>query len=249
MGFPLHDVEFNGSNARHDYAGGPIIHTLNGPKGPGKTWSVDVRFVGFECVSESDADQLSDTDEPFFLIGVVGTQGSTAAKFGPYENVASGTRRYEASMIAGGSDGPFLSPPIVLGVTVMEHDYGNTDEAVELVRDVLKQVEGKVDQAAGAFMGASTGNHVMPEWLRDIVIGWVPEVGAAVLGLADDEVGKVPKVLFDYKPAGGEWEQPSEKGQFGENMYTDVLQIDGGSEGIYKVYFHVRIGENDFNDK
>ena len=242
LGFPLKEVEFNGLHATRHFAGGPI-HFLNNAQGPGETWAVDIRYLGFKCVSESDWDQSSGSDEPYLLVGVVGTQGSKVVKFGPYASIDSGTVRYEASQVlsALGDNGPRISPPLVLGVAVMEHDFGSTEEATKLVRDVLKEVEGKVDQAAAAFMGASTSNHVMPEWLRDIFIGWVPELGTALLGMADDEVGKMPLVLFDYKPEGGQWTTPPEVGTFGMNKYTHMLPVDGGSEGSYEVYFHVRL--------
>ena len=72
---------------------------------------VRVRFLGFECLEESD--ELSSSDEPYFFIGVVGSNGSTLTRFGPYENVDAGESRLEAVEVA--SHPNHLTPPIILG--------------------------------------------------------------------------------------------------------------------------------------
>lgn len=242
LGFPLDEVRFEGLQATRHFAGGPI-HFLTDAQGPGETWAVDVRYLGFKCVSSSDWDLSSGADEPYLLIGVVGTQGSRVVTFGPYASIDAGTVRYEASRIVSalGDDGPRISPPIVLGVVVVEHDPGSTEEATTLFRKALEEVEGKLDRTASAFMSASTDDRVMPEMLRDIVVGWVPEVGTALPGMADDEAGKMPAVVFDCKPDGGNWTTPPEVGTFGTDKYTHMLPVDGSDRGSYEVYFHVRV--------
>ncbi len=129
----------------------------------------------------------------------------------------------------------------------MEHDYGDTDEAVQLVRDVLKTVESKVDQAAGAFMGASTGNHVMPEWLRDIVIGWVPEIGAAAFGLADDEVGKMPVVLFELQAGRRGMEVTAgDRRVRAKHVQRTCCRSTAAANRQLQLLFHVRVGLSGF---
>lgn len=87
---------------------------------------VRVWFVGFHCDRESDHDQLSDTDEPYFIIGVAGSNRSNTIRFDPYENVETGTDRFEATMLAdpAGISPIVIVPPIVIGVVAMEHDEG-----------------------------------------------------------------------------------------------------------------------------
>ena len=121
----------------------------------------------------------------------------------------------------------------------MEHDDGSPEEAEAKVRKVVEDIEKKFDQAVSAFSGVSTGNHVLPEWSRDILIGWVPEGVAALFGLGDDEVGKTPMVLFDNKADLKEWRAPAIIGKHGPNEYNIVINIDGGSQGNYDLFFKV----------
>ena len=237
FGFPLGEVEFTGPTAVRSYSGGQINFLSNSPQGGEKNTVVRVRFVGFRCISESDSDQLSGSDEPYFLIGVAGASHSNTARFGPYEGIDTGSVRFEAAYVA--SEDHKIAPPIVLGVVAMEHDDGSPEEAEAKVRKVVEDIEKKFDQAVSAFSGVSTGNHVLPEWSRDILIGWVPEGIAALFGLGDDEVGKTPMVLFDNKADLKEWRAPAIIGKHGPNEYNIVINIDGGSQGNYDLFFKV----------
>jgi hypothetical protein len=78
------------------------------------------RNFGFHCDRESDDDQLSDTDEPYFIIGVV----------------------------------------------AIEHDAGTPEEAEEKVRNIIKAIEEKFDQAAAAFGSPVDGGSEGADKLR-----------------------------------------------------------------------------------
>jgi hypothetical protein len=236
FGFPMGGVSFPGGVPTRHFAGGTIKILGNTPKGVEMRY-VRVRFLGFHCDAESDNDQLSGSDEPYFLIGVAGSNGSSTVRFGPYSGVDSGTVRFEAAEVASAAHA--ITPPIVLGVVAMEHDEGTPEEAEAKVRAVVQEIERKFDEAVGAFTGAATGSHVMPEWTRDILIGWLPEGIAAVFGLGDDEVGKTPMVLFDNKVDLDQWKAPPVLGKHGPNEYNVVLTVDGGDEGKYTCYFKV----------
>lgn len=236
FGFPLDAVEFDGNSATQSYSGGKIKFLSDNPQGEEIT-VVRVRFVGFRCIAESSSDQLSGSDEPYFIIGVASASGSRTKRFGPYEDIDSGTVRFEADLIA--SDEDNIKAPIVLGVVAMEHDEGSPQEAEDKVRKVVEEIEKKFDQAVGSFTGVNTGNHVLPEWSRDILIGWVPEGIAAVFGLADDKIGSTPVVLFDNKAELKEWLAPSIQGKHGPNEYNIVVNIDGGDQGKYDLFFNV----------
>ncbi|MBL8291042.1 MAG: hypothetical protein JNN08_04360 [Bryobacterales bacterium] len=197
---------------------------------------MEVNFVGFRCEEESDWDQASGSDEPYFIIGLVSTNGSKVVKFGPYDSVDSGTVRIEGGQIADS-----LTPPVFLAVVAMEHDWGSDEEAEEKVRKAILEVEKKLDEAAAAFMGASPDNHVLPEFMRDILIGWVPEGVTALFGLGDDQVGKNSEWLFPYKAGLVQEKQYPVKGQLDQHGYTHELKIDGGSQGAYKLYFNVML--------
>lgn len=236
FGFPLGEVEFVGNTATGDYSGGQIKFLSDTPQG-GHITIARVRFVGFHCNSESSSDQASGSDEPYFIIGVAGAKHSNTMRFGPYENIDSGSVRFEATYIA--SEEHEITPPIVLGVVATEHDAGSPEEAEAKVRKIVEDIESKIDQAVGSFSGGSTDNHVLPQWARDILVGWVPEGIAALFGLGDDEVGKTPVVLFDNKADLKEWHAPQILGKHGQNEYNVVVNVDGGDEGNYDLFFKV----------
>jgi len=62
---------------------------------------------------------------------------------------------------------------------------------------------------------------VLPEWARDILIGWAPEGVAAVFGLGDDHIGSVPPVMFDFNPGLENWTTPPRIG-----LHRKTLQHD-----------------------
>lgn len=241
FGFPLAEVEFVGNTATASYSGGKIKFLSDSPEGTDMT-VVRVRFVGFHCNSESSSDQASGSDEPYFIIGVAGANHTNTLRFGPYENIDSGSVRFEAAYVA--SEDHKITPPIVLGVVAMEHDAGSPEEAEAKVRKIVEDIETKIDQAVGAFSGTSTDNHVLPQWTRDILIGWVPEGIAALFGLGDDEVGKTPVVLFDDKAGLKEWVVPQVIGTHGANEYNRVVNVDGGDEGNYDLFFMIDLFKN-----
>lgn len=239
----MSNIEFTGLTASRRYAGGQIAFQSGEAQGQRRA-AVRVRYVGMRCIAESDHDQSTGSDEPYFLIGVVASNGTRVKRFA-YDGINTNSVRHDATFVAsagiqGGEDN--LTPPIVLGVVAIEHDQGSKSEAEAKVRKVLVEVEKKVDQAAqvaGAFLGMPVGNHVMSEGLRDIVIGWVPEWGATLLGLGDDRIGANSRVLFDFKADIQEWRAPAVIGKHGDNEYNVVLNVDGGDEGKYNLFFMI----------
>lgn len=244
LGVPLGDIQFTGLTAARRYAGGQIAFQAGEAQGQRRA-AVRVRYVGLHCIEESDHDQSTGSDEPYFLIAVVASNGTRLQRFA-YDKINSNSVREEAAYIAsaginGGEDN--LTPPIVLSVSAIEHDRGSKDEAEAEVRKFLLEVEKKLDKAAqtgGAILGIPmVGNHVMPEWMRDIYVGWLPEWGTALFGLADDPIGKTDTVLFDFKADIEAWQAPPVRGKHGSNDYNVVLNIDGGDEGKYELFFMV----------
>lgn len=240
LGLPVSNVKFTGQTALRQYAGGQIVYQANEPKGE-KRLAVRVNYLGFRCLKESNWDQSTGSDEPYFLIGAVATNGSKVIRRA-YESINTNSVRTEFTTVASVSldRGDNLTPPIILGIAAMEHDLGSKDEAEKKVRKVLEEVEEKVDklaQTVGPFLGIPVGNHVMPDWMRDIYLGWLPEWGVALFGLGDDEIGQTSKVLFDYNPEITEWSAPGMLGKHGDNEYNLTLTVDGGKEGRYQLFF------------
>jgi hypothetical protein len=243
LGFPLGTTSFSGGFGEQRFAGGHIKFQGLTPNGFQDT-AIRIRYVGFHCIAESDSDGLSPTDEPYFIVGVAATNGSNTRRFGPYENVESGSDRFDATLLADPvpPTSLILTPPIVIGVVAFEHDHGTPEEAEEKVREIIKEIENKFDQAVASFSGGATaGSHVLPEWARDILIGWVPEAIAAVFGLGDDTIGSTPSVMFDFNPGVGKWTTPARIGMHGQNPYNTVVPVDGGGEGKYELRFQVEV--------
>jgi hypothetical protein len=76
FGYPIGEVQFQGAKAIRHYRGGDI-HTMAGTTGGTLLRRVRVMFGGFKCIKESDHDQVSSTDEPYFVV-TVGTSGGMA---------------------------------------------------------------------------------------------------------------------------------------------------------------------------
>lgn len=239
LGLPVSEVKFSEQGAQRNFAGGRIKFLTNTPQGSSDI-AVEVRFVGWHCNAESS--EASASDEPYFLIGVSSSNGSRTVRFGPYEDVDAGDNQSEATLIAR-AEQDRLTPPIVLGVSGMEHDEGTPEEAEAKVREIFESIESKIEEAGREF-GLFTGsNHVMPEWMRDIVIGWAPEWVAALFGLGDDHIKNVSKVLFDYDPNLEKWTTPPELGHHEGNPYNLKLRVnqENADEGDYDLFFNVRV--------
>ena len=79
----------------------------------------------------------------------------------------------------------------------------------------------------------------MPQWARDIYLGWFVEWGAAVFGLGDDAIGKATKLIFDYDASLKQWQPLPSLGRFGENPYNLALNVAGKGEGNHTLFFQV----------
>ncbi|MEU9593378.1 hypothetical protein AB0D84_27140, partial [Streptomyces sp. NPDC048193] len=245
LGLPMGAVRPVADGALRPFAGG-AVHVLHhgGVHGPGKTWCVMVRFLGFHCLEESD--EWSASDEPYFLISVVGANKAVTRKIGPVENVDAGEDHTIVSGVAGFEDR--IVPPVILGVIANENDEGSPEEAAEKAKKVAESAVGKFEEAMASFGAATTDSHVVPEWFRDILVGWIPEGVAAVFGLGDDSIGSNGQILFDYDPAGMDWRSPPSLGTFGANPYNVKLPVGvNPEEGRYELYFDVKVGTSDID--
>ncbi|MDQ4143305.1 MAG: hypothetical protein M3198_06085 [Actinomycetota bacterium] len=235
------DISRKEDDMERPFAGGIVSirnHPGPSPDGPGTPTTVQVRFLGFHCIEESN--EWSASDEPYFLISVVSTHRSVTKKFGPFENVDAGENHPMVAGVAAFEDD--VIPPVILGVIANEHDEGTPEEAAEKAREVARALMEKMEEAAASFGAATAGSHVIPEWLRDIWIGWIPEGAAAVLGLGDDHVGSNGRILFDYDPQLKQWKTPPSIGTFEDNPYNVKLKVGvNPEEGKYELYFDVKV--------
>lgn len=230
-GIPITEFVIDGKQLKRRFSGGEMKFMENDPFGS-KLQAVVIRYVGFKCESKADG---PGADEPYFTIGALSSNGSRVKQFGPYENVEDGTERSDIGVITDIDD--FFSPPVVLAVQAMEHDEGSPEEAEQAVRKVFEDAEKVFDEAAGVFLGNPDGNHVMPEFMRDIFIGWAPEVIAQLAGMADDFVGEASRVYFDMAPVETEWKTKPIVGVHQGNKYNETITVDGGDEGKHTLFF------------
>ncbi|NAZ17928.1 hypothetical protein GT020_18000 [Glutamicibacter soli] len=241
FGIPMGNLTPTKDGWKTPYGGGPItIQNHGGIHGPEARWVVETQFLGFHCIEESN--EWSASDEPYFLLSVVGSNKSVTRKFGPIENVDAGENHPTALTLASFEEDGII-PPIIIGVAAMEHDEGTPEEAAETVREHAEKLVNKFEEIVNsAFGGAEITNHVIPEWLRDILIGWVPEVIAALFGMGDDQIGGNGKFVFDYDGTKDEWSDPEILGNFGTNPHNVVVPVGvNPEEGKYELYFNIKI--------
>jgi hypothetical protein len=84
---------------------------------------VIVHYTGLICFGETDNDQLSDSDEPYVVIGVVSPTGSSAARSWIYDDVDGGESRPDLLEVYRGKP-----HGMALSVLLMEHDDGDPDK-------------------------------------------------------------------------------------------------------------------------
>lgn len=222
--------------------GGMIKLESNGPTG-NQEIAVALRYLGFECVEQAAHDQGSASDEPYFIVSIVGGNGSKTQTFGPYEdqNVKTGDSFTDIHEITGVNVGPYIVPPVVIGMVDIEHDVGDPDEARKNVEDQINTAIDKFDALAQAYQIPLSSAQILPAPARGILTNWISSGVSAIFGLGDDYVGNDQKVLWDYDPQGAPWMQLPVLGQFRGNNYNLVLEANGGDAGHYKTYFLVTL--------
>lgn len=234
LGMAMGDVRITGGGGYIPYAGGRVEMLDTGPQGT-QTYEVEITYLGAHCHRESGRDQLlSSSDEPYFIISAAGTAGLAVV-------------RHAESGVDAGEDRPALDkfitnavPPVALFVHGMEHDQGSKDDAVRKTRKVLEAVQKDAEVVISLLFGVNVGQFVPEEW-RKRYIGYVVEGGAALFGLADDEIGKEGRILFNYDVNKQEWTQLPRIGTFHNNDYNVVLTVGGQGEGRYDLYFDAKL--------
>ena len=140
-----------------------------------------VVFKGIHCFGKSEA-----TDEPYAIVAVYALDAQDNSheevpyRQGLYENFVASTDATEQSIVSPETEG-WAPQSLVIVRTVMEHDFGNPDEAAS-------KVEGAMNKVAAAV--AAIG---LPEVTA--VIGILDELGipglvSDLLGMGDDLIGQ-----------------------------------------------------------
>jgi hypothetical protein len=241
FGFPTSNVQFLGAKVRREFRGGEIqilgdkIQDL--PK-----LEVSVRFLGFRCVRESTSDQLSPLDEPYFIISVDTGNGAPAVKkFGRFEGVDSGTEIGVAELLI-----QKVAPnPMAIRVVAYENDHGDPDETAKKIQDEvikLSQQAGSLASAAAAADGPGIGPAAAAGTVGGIAAGPIGALIAAgivsVLGLGDDFINQAATLLFARPEDVG---TPPTIGQFRGIDFNRKINVNGGDEGEYDLFFDILV--------
>jgi len=236
LGIPQTSIEWSDAGAEQYFSGG-TIKFLNGPTTSEKEWSVSVTYLGFECTFESSIDGASDSDEPYFMLGVIGTPGSRERRFGPYEGVDSGDAMVDVTRLC-----EDFIPPITIGAVAMEHDEGDVNQAEQDVVKAIAKVDDAMDGAAAAFTGTAPTGWIVAEDAE--VFGWPVEITGAFWGFQDDFISSDAAFLFDYDKEQKQWWGLPKLGTFEGHDYNAKLSISGGLEGSYDLHFDVELRRN-----
>lgn len=250
LGFPKSEVKFSGNTALRQYLGGEIRAQaqFDEERQIGVVTQalvltgVRVTFIGFRCLRESASDQLSDTDEPYFIISVTnGDDQARVQKFGPFENVATGTEFGIGSTLLSGAP---PNPTTILAVAY-ENDTGNPDETARKLREkaaeVVQQAQSLIAaSAAGAADGPGVGTAAAAGAVASIISGPIGGILAtsavALLDLGDDFIGQDAALLFQRPEEVG---TRNPIGTFKGKPFNERIAIDGGDEGSYELFFDV----------
>ena len=240
VGIPMGNVRLTSFGAMQPFSGGFMV--VRGNKAdPLVSFQAEVRFLGFRCNEESDHDQRTSSDEPYFVIGITGLKSNSTKSFGPFEDVDGGESRFT------NSDNDVLvtdvQPPFTLSVIAMENDQGNPDEASAKVKKACEDAIRATQALAVAFGQAQVAVvTVMLNTIFTSIGGFLADAASAVLGLGDDFVGSNNMRIGDWNDGDEAWRTPKrliEEPTFSPSPYNVKMDVGDGGEGKYTLYFNV----------
>jgi hypothetical protein len=242
LGFPMGGVRLTASGAQQPFSGG-IIQELAGKLDPVVVFRAHVRFLGFRCNEESDNDQFTSSDEPYFVISVSGLKGNTTRLYGPFEDVDGGESRFVTA------DDDVLAtdvqPPFTLSVMVLEHDHGSPEEAADKVKKSAEDAVRVTQALALAFGQAEVAvATIAVNTVLTSVGGFLSDAAAEVLDLDDDFVGSGSVRIGDWNDGELEWKTPVrlvEDPPFSSSPYNVKIDVGDDDEGRYSLYFNVNM--------
>jgi hypothetical protein len=242
VGIPMGNVRLTANGAAQPFSGG-YLTLMDKKVDPVVAYQAEVRFIGFRCNEESNHDQSTPSDEPYFLIGITGLRTNTTRRFGPYENVDGGESRFttsESDILV--TD---VQPPFTLSVIAMENDEGNPDEASAKVKKTCEDAIRATQALAVAFGQAQVAAvTVMLNTVFSTVGGFLADGTSAVLGLGDDFVGSNNIRVGDWNDGAEDWRTPPrkiEEPSFSESPYNVKLDVGDDGEGKYTLYFNINV--------
>ncbi|MER8973206.1 MULTISPECIES: hypothetical protein [unclassified Mesorhizobium] len=251
LGYPTSEVRVSSYKATRQYRGGQIEATLNARDSIGvitqalKTQESRVTFLGFRCIRESEHDGLSGTDEPYFVIAVdTGNGVPLTKKFGPFENTETGRETGVGAFLVNGN----APNPLSIRVEAYEHDHGDPDETARAIQEQMVELAQAAQSiASGSGADAADGPGIGPAATAGAVgllagpLGALLAVGVvSVLGLGDDWIGQGVALAFTRPEQA---KTPPPLGTFQGNPFNAKIDINGGPEGHYELFFDIHVKE------
>jgi len=194
---------------------------------------VIVRYAGLACFGETN--ELSDSDEPYVLFGVVSPfpERNTAPRTRVYEDVDAGDSREDTIELYRG-----LPYGLSLTTVLMEHDLSDPDKYQESVKIGVERASDAVALGIGAV--PYVGPFVAPVArviLKAIAPDIVEFIDDEIIGAPDDHIGTV---VFDVSPRDMVRLTRVERQNFrGILWHLDSPLISDGSAS-YKVYIDIQ---------
>lgn len=239
FGYPVSDVRVDGQTAARDYRGGTIQVLDNGATKGLVTEQVRFTFLGFRCNGESD--ELSASDEPYFVIAVDQFNGDPDVRTFTFENIDAGDEIGVGALLV-----KDVSPnPTAIRVIAFEHDEGDPEETAAALQEKLVELSNEVASIAGAAgadaaSGPGIGVGAAASSVGGVLGGPIGALIAAgivsVLGLGDDFIGQDVTMQFNRPES---TETPSPLGNFRGNPFNAKLAISKEDEGSYELFFDV----------
>lgn len=240
VGFPMDKVRLTTEGAAQAFSGGFMI-VRDGKVDPVVTYNAQVRFLGFRCNEESNNDQSSPSDEPYFIVGITNQISNSTKLFGPFESVDGGDSRFTT-----GENDILISDvqlPFTISAIANEHDEGDPNEAAAKVEQTYRKAV-RVLQAIATVTGQAQvlAASVIVNSIFGSIGDVLSEAGSAILGLGDDFVGSVNQRIGDWNDGALEWVTPPrlvETPSFSPSPYNIKLELGDDGEGKYSLYFNV----------
>jgi LGFP repeat len=147
--------------------------------------NITVRYKGLYCFGETD--ELSASDEPYVLFGTVGVPTATGSapetnlRTQIYDDVDSGDCRPDnIELYRGGPLG------ILVGFALFEHDEGDPDQYLGLIKDGVDLAGKGVSAGCGAIFGPEAASTCQSLW---------SDVGPKIVGAINDLINTQDNVI------------------------------------------------------
>lgn len=242
LGIPMSAVRLTSTGAMQSFSGA-IVELRNEKVDPVVSFQTEVRFLGFRCTEESNSDELTSSDEPYFIIAITSIQTNSTHLFGPYDNVDSGESRFTSA----GEDviATVIQPPFTISVIAKEFDHGNAEEASAKVKKAGEDAIKATQSIAMLFGQAQVAVvAVMIGTVFTSIGGFISDAVSSVLGFEDDFIGSSNIRVGDWNDGEDKWRTAPriiEENPFSSSPYNIIINIGDDNEGKYILYFNIII--------